>query len=122
MRAMPENVPVPGAAWLDLERVLGAELLAGLVGVSASSLRRYATGSRPTPNAVAARLHFLALVVGDLAGSYHDIGIRGWLGRSRTQLGGQSPAALLHGAWDPADDGPARVRQLAGTLLGASPT
>lgn len=117
-----EESPLPGPEWVGLERVLGAELLASLVGVSPSSLRRYATGVRPTPDDVAARLHVLALIVGDLAGSYNDIGVRRWFGRPRTQLDGQAPAALLPGAWNPQDEGPTRVRQLAAALLGAPAT
>jgi hypothetical protein len=117
-----EESPQPQTEWVALERVLGAELLAGLVGVSASSLRRYAAGQRPTPDDVAARLHFVALVVGDLAGSYNDIGVRRWFGRPRTQLDGQTPAALLEGAWDPREDGPGRLRQLAASLLAAPAT
>jgi hypothetical protein len=105
-----------------LERALGAELLAGLVGVSANSLRRYLAGTRSPPDDVAARLHFLALVVGDLIGSYNEIGVRRWFGRPRAQLGGQTPTTLLEGAWNPQDEGPVRVQQLAATLLRAPAT
>jgi hypothetical protein len=71
---------------------------------------------------VAARLHFLALVVGDLAGSYNDVGIRRWFHRKRTLLDGRSPASLLKGEWDPDEEGPARVRQLARDLVSLSAT
>lgn len=117
-----EESPLPRTEWVGLERVLGADLLAGLVGVSPSSLRRYAAGTRDTPDDVAARLHFLALVVGDLAGSYNDIGVRRWFSRRRSQLGGQAPADLLEGAWDPQDERPEQVRRLAAALLGAPAT
>ncbi|HET7461054.1 MAG TPA: hypothetical protein VFJ82_07390 [Longimicrobium sp.] len=117
-----EESPLPSAEWVGLERVLGANLLAELIGVSPSSLRRYAAGTRDTPDDVAARLHFLALVVGDLAGSYNDIGVRRWFGRRRSQLGGQAPADLLQGAWDPQEEGPERVRRLAAALIGAPAT
>ena len=70
--------PVPASEWPGLVNILGIDLLARLVGVSAVSVRRYASGNRPTPDDIAARLHFLALVVGDLAGAYNDIGIRRW--------------------------------------------
>jgi hypothetical protein len=71
---------------------------------------------------VAARLHLLALVVGDLAGSYNALGIRRWFARKRTQLGDQAPAALLEGDWDPDDAGPRRVRDLARSLVTLSAT
>jgi hypothetical protein len=117
-----EESPLPRTEWVGLERVLGADLLAGLVGVSPSSLRRYTAGTRDTPDDVAARLHSLALVVGDLAGSYNDIGVRRWFSRRRSQLEGQAPADLLKGAWDPQDEGPEKVRRLAAALLGAPAT
>lgn len=117
-----EESPLPSTEWVGLERVLGADLLAGLVGVSPSSLRRYAAGTRHTPDDVATRLHFLALVVGDLAGSYNDFGVRRWFSRRRSQLGGQAPADLLQGAWDPQEEGPENVRRLAAALLGAPAT
>ena len=79
-------------------------------------------GDRATPDAVAARLHHLALVVGDLAGSYNDIGIRRWFRRKRSQLDGQPPAALLARDWDPDDEGPRRVRELARSLVDLAAT
>jgi hypothetical protein len=117
-----EESPLPRTEWGGLERVLGADMLADLVGVSPSSLRRYAAGTRDTPDDVAARLHFLALVVGDLSGSYNDFGVRRWFTRRRSQLGGQAPADLLRGAWDPQEEGPEQVRRLAAALLGAPAT
>lgn len=117
-----EESPLPRTEWVGLERVLGADMLADLVGVSPSSLRRYAAGTRDTPDDVAARLHFLALVVGDLSGSYNDFGVRRWFRRRRSQLGGQAPADLLQGAWDPQEEGPDKVRKLAAALLGAPAT
>lgn len=112
-----EASPVPDSEWPAVERVLGPEQLAQLLGVSLSSLRRYAAGTRPTPDAVAVRLHFLALVVGDVAGSYNDVGIRWWFERKRSHLNGDAPSDLLVGDWDPEDSGPARVRALAATLV-----
>lgn len=115
-----EQSPVPSSEWPAMERVFDADSLARLVGISISSLRRYASGARQTPDDVAARLHFLALVVGDLAGSYNDIGIRRWFRRDRAQLGDVAPVDLLTGAWDPEGSDPSRVRKLAASLL-ASP-
>jgi len=114
--------PVPDREWPELERVLEAQALARLLGISPSSLRRYSSGARETPDDVAARLHFLALVVGDLAGSYNEVGIRRWFERPRTQLGGEAPADRLTGNWDPDDEGPAPVRALAAALLSSSAT
>lgn len=112
--------PVPTREWPGLLKLLGSDLLARLVGVSPVSIRRYAAGTRPTPDEIAARLHFLALVVGDLAGAYNDIGIRRWFNRSRTLLGNKTPAQLLTRKWRPEDPGPQQVRQLAHALV-ASP-
>ncbi|MDE0419698.1 MAG: hypothetical protein OXK76_02265 [Gammaproteobacteria bacterium] len=114
--------PAPATEWPALHEVLGAEMLARLVGVSASSARRYLAGTRPIPDAVAVRLHFLALVVADLAGAYNDIGVRRWFERPRKRLGGSSPARLLAEDWSPDDDGPSRVRKLAAALASSPAT
>ena len=112
--------PVPEREWRAVERVLGLESMAQLMGISVSSARRYFAGARTTPDAVAARLHFLAFVVGDLAGAYNDIGVRRWFHRPRKLLNGYTPAQLLDGDWGPDDDGPRQVRELA-AALGPSP-
>jgi hypothetical protein len=122
MIAALEASPAPKFEWTGLGRVLGAEALASLLNVSLSSLKRYQSGERTTPDPVAARLHHLALVVGDLAGSYNDIGIRRWFHRKRTLLDGRSPADLLRGEWDPDQADPARVRDLARELVTLSAT
>jgi transcriptional regulator with XRE-family HTH domain len=114
--------PAPAYEWKGLSRVFPAEDLAALLQVSVSSLKRYQSGERETPDPIAARLHFLALVVGDLAGSYNATGIRRWFQRKRTLLDGKSPAALLAGEWDPDDAGPLRVRELADRLVTLSAT
>jgi len=111
-----EASPVPKFEWGGLARVFAPEELAALLNISASSLKRYEHGERATPDRIAARLHFLALVVGDLAGSYNDIGIRRWFHRKRTSLDGRAPAAILVGEWDPDEEGPLRVRALARSL------
>jgi len=122
MIAALEASPVPKFEWGGLARVFDADNLAALLNISASSLKRYAGGERDTPDAVAARLHFLALVVGDLAGSYNDIGIRRWFQRKRSKLDGRAPAAILTGDWDPDHEGPMRVRALARELTTLSAT
>jgi len=122
MIAALEASPVPKFEWPGLGRVFAPEDLSTLLDVSVSSLKRYQAGDRDTPDAIAARLHCLALLVSDLAGSYNDIGIRRWFQRKRTQLDGRAPAAFLTGDWDPDDEGPARVRQLARELVSFSAT
>ena len=122
MVAALEASPVPKFEWAGLARVFPAEDLGALLHISASSLKRYEHGERATPDPIAARLHFLALVVGDLAGSYNDIGIRRWFQRKRTMLENRAPAAILAGDWDPDDDGPMRVRALARSLTTLSAT
>lgn len=102
--------------WADLHQVLGPELLAGLIGISEASMRHYVSGTRPTPDAIAIRLHFLALVVADLKGAYNDIGVRRWFQRPREQLGQCAPTQLLVEDWWPKDEGPRRVRALAANI------
>jgi hypothetical protein len=117
-----EASPAPQYEWSGLARLFGPDELAPLLNVSVSSLKRYQSSERTTPDDVAARLHFLALVVGDLAGSYNEIGIRRWFHRKRSLLDGRTPASLLKHDWDPDEDGPARVRQLARELVALSAT
>jgi hypothetical protein len=117
-----EASPAPSSEWRSVARVFDAEHLAPLLGISVSSLRRYQAGTRSTPDDVAARLHFLALVISDLAGAYNDIGIRRWFQRERTPLDDKTPGALLSGEWSPEDEGPRRVRQLAQALVSLSGT
>jgi hypothetical protein len=117
-----EASPVPQLEWKRLSRVLGIEILDRLLGVSAASIRRYTRTTRATPDEVAARLHWLALIVGDLSGAYNEIGIRQWFDRKRVQLGGRAPARLLAGRWNPYDPGPQRVRNLAHALVDSPAT
>jgi hypothetical protein len=115
-----EESPVPEFEWSRLADVLGLELLSRLLGISESSVRRYRANARTTPDDVAERLHFLSLVVGDLAGAYNEIGIRQWFERKRTQLDGRAPLDWLKGRWKAAQAGPRRVQDLARALV-ASP-
>jgi hypothetical protein len=112
-----EDSAVPSDEWRHLRNVLGEDLLARLCGISLPSLRRYASGARTTPDAVASRLHTVALLVADLSGAYNDFGIRRWFLRPRTQLGGRAPGQLLTGPWSP--DGPEiiEVRGLARAIM-----
>jgi transcriptional regulator with XRE-family HTH domain len=122
LRRALEDSPVPAFEWPSLIELFGAEQLAGLVGVSVASLRRYASGGRPTPDPVAARLHLLAQLTADLRGAYSEVGVRRWFERRRTQLDGLAPRDILKGDWDPDAVGPREVRALARSLAGASAT
>ena len=115
-----EGSPVPEFEWNRLTDVLGLELLSRLLGISAISVRRYRANARTTPDEVAERLHFLSLVVGDLAGAYNEIGTRQWFERKRAQLDGRAPLDCLKGRWKPTQAGPRRVQDLARALV-ASP-
>ena len=115
-----DQSPAPAHEWRTLQGVLGIDLLTRLLRISPSSARRYLSGTRPTPDTIAARLHFLAFVVGDLAGAYNDIGVRRWFDRRRERLDGTTPAQALGDAWSPEDDTPQRIRDLARSLA-ASP-
>ena len=114
--------PVPQFEWPAVSRVLDTEQLAGLLNISVSSLRRYLSSERDTPDEIAARLHHLALIVGDLSGAYNEVGVRRWFGRPRTALDGKTPASILTGDWDPDADAPQQVRALARSLVSLSAT
>jgi hypothetical protein len=117
-----EESPLPNREWGSLLRVVDHDDLARLLNISGSSLSRYAKGQRGTPDAVAQRLHFIARVVGDLKGTYNDVGIRRWFQRSRSTLKGNSPEQLLQGDWFPDDPGPTTIRALARSLVHTSAT
>lgn len=117
-----EDSPLPAYEWHALIEMLGEDVLAKLVGTSVSSVRRYRSGERPTPDDIAWRLHTVTLVAADLLGSYNTFGIRRWFQRSRSALGGASPGELLAGNWSPDDNPVQRVRSLASALLGSPAT
>lgn len=110
--------PLPDRELPELLRVFGREDLALLTGTSGVSLGRYVAGSRKWPDELATRIHWLALVLSDLAGAYNDFGARRWFERERTQLDGRSPRQVLGTAWDPASPDVERVRRLAASLAG----
>ena len=112
--------PRPDGEWGPARELLGEELLARLLGVSVSSVRRYAAGGRPTPDNVAWRLHGVARILASLLGSYNGYGIRGWFVRPRTALEGRTPAALVAAATSEDDDGLQSVIALANALVGAA--
>lgn len=108
----------PAAEWPAMRTVFGDEMLGRLLGISDASMRRYASGERSTPDEAAGRLHWLALLVADLAGAYNDFGIRRWMQRPRVQLDGSSPWQLLGENWSPDSAEAQRVRALAAVLSG----
>ena len=114
-----EMSPQPAGEWGPAIATLGEDFLAQLVGASPSSVRRYANQTRSTPQDVAERLHFIAMLLADLAGSYNEFGIRRWFARPRSALGGRSPATLLAGEFDVDGESAAAVARLAAALTGA---
>ena len=117
-----DQSPAPAHEWRALQDVLGLELLTRLLRISQSSARRYLSGTRATPDTIATRLHFLAFVVGDLAGAYNHIGVRRWFDRRRERLDGKTPAQALGDAWSPEDSAPQRIRELARSLASSPAT
>lgn len=114
-----QESPLPDKEAAELLRVFTRDDLAALVGTSAVSLGRYLSGTRSWPDELANRVHWLALVVSDLAGAYNEFGIRRWFERERAQLDGRSPRQVLGASWRPDDMGVERVRNLATDLVGA---
>jgi len=112
--------PVPDRELRQLLRVYDDENLAGMLGVSRASLRRYASGSRSVPDDIAARIHFVALVTSDLAGSYNRYGLRRWWERPRAALDDRSPRAALGSRWDPDTPIAVAIGGLARQLVGSA--
>jgi hypothetical protein len=112
--------PMPETELASLLQLFDHERLAQLLGSSESSLRRYVVGARRAPDDLAARAHFLSLVVAYLRGAYNDIGVRRWFDRPRAHLDGKTPAQMLRKGWTPESASAGRVRDLARSLL-ASP-
>lgn len=110
--------PQPATALPELVAVYGEALVGALVGISPASLRRYLAGARTIPDAVAARIHYLALVTADLAGTWNAYGLRRWWDRPRTALAGRTPRAALGDGWDPDDPDARAVAALAAALAG----
>jgi hypothetical protein len=110
--------PVPERELPRLDTLFGIDRVAELIGVAGSTLRRYLAGTRPVPDDVAWRGHVVVGVVGALAGSYNDRGVRRWFERPRTQLDGRAPDQILAGAWSPDSPDVARVVALAAESAG----
>lgn len=119
LQAMNDQIemsPVPAGEWGPAISALGEELLGSVLGISTSSVRRYHAGSRPTPQDAAERLHFVALLLADLAGSYNDYGLRRWFTRPRTALDKRRPIDLLGDNFDPEGPEADQLRGLAASL------
>ncbi len=112
--------PHPEGEWAPARELLGDELLARLLHISASSLHRYAAAHRRTPDEVAWRLHVVARLLAALVGSYNDYGIRRWFERRRSALDGATPAELFEQAESDDDERLQRVVGLADELTGAA--
>lgn len=108
----------------ELLRVFGVEQLAELLVVSPTSVRRYARGQRRPPRVIADRLHWLALLVGCLNGTYNDYGVRRWFERPRAALDGSTPkqALLASPDWTPNSEGARELELLALALIGMAVT
>ena len=117
-----EESPVPQIEWASMRQIFGDDELETLLGSSRQSIARYAKGDRATPPLIADRLHWLAMVVADLAGAYNALGIRRWFHRPRSALGGRSPQQVLGKAWAPDAALSRQIRALAAALteLGAT--
>jgi hypothetical protein len=117
-----DECPVPTAELTKLNSILGHELLAGLLEISAASLQRYQSGDREAPDVVADRAHFLTSVIAALEGTYNEFGVRRWFERPRSVFDGRSALQLLARRWTPRDDSARRVLSAAESLqhLGAT--
>lgn len=111
-----EASPVPSAEWAPMRELFGDEELEAILGASRPSIARYAKGERRTPDDIADRLHFLTMLVSDLAGAYNDFGIRRWLHRPRSALGGRTPRQSLGKSWRSDSESAQAVRALAAAL------
>lgn len=106
--------PAPTHESKALRKVLGIDLLAQLTGMKAGDARTYPGARREMRgDPIVERLHFLALLVSELAGSYTDAGVRRWFDRPRKALADKTPAQTLGQEWRPDGEGPVRVRELA---------
>jgi len=99
-----------------MQVVLGPELLTRLLGISQSSARHDLSGTRMTPDTIAARRHSWPMSSAIRAGTSNDIGVRRWFDRRRERLDGKTPARTLKDAWSPEDDAPQWIRDLVRSL------
>lgn len=121
--ALGEN-PAPQQEAGALLKIFAVEQLAELLRISPTSVQRYARGEREAPGPVVERLHWLALIVGYLTGTYNEYGVRRWYERPRTALNGESPKEILlaDAEWTPSSEGARRVEALAKATIGMPAT
>lgn len=121
LEALDES-PVPAAELTKLNSILGHELLAQILEISAASLQRYQSGDREAPDVVADRAHFLTAVIAALEGTYNEFGVRRWFERPRSIFGGRTARQLLTPRWTSQDESARRVLNAAESLqnLGAT--
>ena len=113
-----EESPQPNSEWKKLRESFPDDMLSKILAISEQSVRRYATQERATPDEVASRLHWLALVVGDLHGAYNSDGVRKWFIRPRKSFGNSTPLSMLAGTiWTPTDKDPVKIRSFAHFLI-----
>ena len=113
-----DDSPYPQGEWGGVRERLDDEQLADLLGISTSSVRRYASGERQTPDEIAWRLHTLSRIIAALTGSYNDYGIRRWFVRPRPQLGGGTPTEVFARAGGEDDPELMSLVRLAEALVG----
>jgi len=109
--------PVPDVELPKLDALFGNDRLAQLLKIGSSSLRRYVAHEREVPDDVADRAHVLSRIVGDLAGSYNERGIRRWFERPRARFRGRSPGEVLQSGWDCDQRAIEEVAELAAQLV-----
>jgi hypothetical protein len=111
--------PYPQGEWDALREIVGDRLLARMLRVSESSIRRYTAGGRRTPDEVAWRLHAIGGIVSALRGSYNEYGVRRWFDRPRSALDDRTPADVIAAADSEDEEAFRRAVALAEELLGA---
>ncbi len=118
-----EQSPIPEKEWPKVRELLTDSLLIGMLHISEPSLRRYTQGDRQTTDPVIMKLHWLALVLGDLLGSYNEMGARNWFIRARKSFNGKTPFQMLSAKdWNPDDEEPRKIREFVKSLNGAMGT
>lgn len=113
-----DDSPYPDGEWGGVRERLDDDLLAALLDVSTSSVRRYASRERETPDEIAWRLHTLTRIIAALSGSYNDYGIRRWFARPRPQLDGRTPTDVFRRSRGEDDPELARLIEVAEALVG----